>query len=1137
MKLLPLLTGLFACVTTTLSATDFAEGNAAAWGTFVPEWEGVAASVSDATNWIRAGNASIRFETGSGFDTGVVYPKTPAAPWNLGTNTHLVFWSRGENTNDFQDFRPVVVLNGPGGSFRYEPDRNLTRNHQWTFIKVPLSGNAHWTRTVTGTPTLTNVTQLEIHEDTWGNGFTMYYDGVEFVTLPTNGPVAGPAAPAGVNPNAIRQRVLLYIQDPIMENQGNRRMHDVYGWTDPVALTQRIIADFKTNSHGLYLPELIETQIKDEYPWHLDGFRYDDTTYAAAMSSGQWHDSGFDYWRFLTENNLVSRIESGDVDEVWVYNFPGSGMWESTMAGEGGYWCNSGPVAGATNSRVAVVMGWNFERGVAEALESFGHRSESIMWKIYDGVWEPSRTNAWSAFTLINKDAPGLGAVGNVHYPVNGISDYDWGNTDFVSSTCDAWLNYPNLTNAPRLVDFHEWAGADPDIARRYLNWWYAHFPHAPGKAPASDDRLNNWWRYLIDVEQFKAGNGTLPDDSGLGSARIAQPANGATVAGSVLVTLDAGVDGALGRVDLYVDGTYYASDMLAPYRFIWPTGGLLGAHTLQARAYELRSGAETTSAALTINVAGATVTGTVTSNSAPLAGVTLSATGKVRHWLRQTAAPAATIPDNSSSGLTNRLTIPAPGTVLDANIGVTLRHPRRSDLAISLIHPSGVSVALRAADSDRGVDLITFYPELTAAAEDLSRLVGLPVAGDWQLVVRDLAPGETGQLESWSLALNYETAPTFSATTGADGGFTFTNLPAGNFTVRPAKPGCTFLPIVANLCVNADTQTVNFVIGPNDAPSIGTPPSDQTVYAGDSVLLQVTANGTGPLSYQWFYQDVAIAGAISSSLQLSNVLVNQSGTYRVVVSNSIPASATASARITVLPTPFVPDFCEGNATNWLAFWPEWEPTTATTTDSTEHVKTGTYAVRFETGSGFDTGVKFPRHGDAHWDLRDVGWLTFWTYAENPASFQGPQPVVVLNCSGGQLTLRPNDTLTQNHAWTSYLIPLDGDAVWQRETNGTPTLADVNQIEIHQDTWGAGFSIWYDGLTFELKPWFDPPLATNNQLLLTLHVPTGKQFSLLRSTNLIDWVSVRTNTGMAGRIEWQLPAFGDCQFYRARSIP
>lgn len=1131
-------TGLAAALLAALpAAADFAEGNAAAWGSFVPDWEGVTSSVSDATDNLRTGNYSLRFDTGSGFDTGVKFPKEPTADWDLGTNTHLVFWSRGENANDFQDNRPLIVLNSPSGSFRYEPDYNLTLNHQWAFIKVPLAGDVHWTRTAEGSPTLAHVTQLEIHEDTWDSGFTIYYDGVEFVSLNPGGPPPGPPAPAGVDPDAIRQRVLLYIQDPIMENKDGQRMHQAYGWAAPQELTQGVLRDFADSSHGRYLPQIIETRVADEYPWLLDGFRYDDASYDDAINSGIWHESGFDYWRFLTENGIADRIESGDVDEVWVYNSPGSGMWESTMAGAGGYWCNSSPVDGATNSRVAVVMGWNFERGVGEAIHSFGHRTESVLWKIYDYVWEPSRINAWSAFALPDRNAPGLGGVGNVHYPVNGESDYDYANPNTVASAADDWTNYPNFLGLTRSFDFHEWSPDETDPQRDYLNWWYAHLPHFPGKAPAPDDRLNNWWRYVIDIEQFKGGNGTLADASGLGSARIVQPADGTAVSGTVAVAVDAGVDGALGRVDLYVDGIYYASDTLAPFRFAWDPGGLLGTHTLTAKAYELQSGAETVSVPVDVTVQSGTMGGFVRSNSVPLAGVHIAATGTLRRWLRQTVSPAAAIPDNSFGGVTNTLTIAATGTLVDANVGVTIRHPRADDLEVTLVHPGGAAVRLCPAGGGTGTDLITLYPELTAPKESFATLAGLPIQGDWRLVVRDLADGGTGQLESWSLALDYLEPATFFATTGATGAYALTNLPAGDYQLRPAKAGHTFLPIVADITVQADTQAVDFATGPNLPPTLSSPPTNQTVYAGSTVAFFAGVTGTGPFHYEWFFNGEPISNSDEPSLVLPNVLVDHSGIYSVVVSNPMPASATASAVLTVLPMPMPDDFCEGNATNWLAFRPDDEPVSVSVIDSTEHVKSGTQSMRFDTGSGFETGVMFPANGDGHWDLRGIAWLSFWTWAENNTTygFQGDQPIVVLNCAGGSLRYTPNQQLVNNHAWTFYRIPLMGNAVWQIETEGAPSLADANQIEIHHDTWGYGFILWYDALRFEAVPWFDPPVPTNNLLRLRLHAPDNMPFVLLTSTNLAAWTPVATNSAASGTIEW-LPAAETAQrFFRAEN--
>ena len=1118
-------------VATRAVSGDLSENNAADWGVFASDE--AAASVSNDTSLVRAGSYSLRLDTASGFDTGVTYPADASAHWDLSTNTHLVFWSYGENTNIFQDNQPVVVLRSPGGHYRYVPDRMVTINHQWTLVKVPLAGDAHWERTASGTATLTNVTQLEIHQDTWDSGFTMFYDGVEFVTLATNGPTAGPPPPAGVNPDAIVQRVLLFIHDPIMENKGGQRMHEAYHWGDPQQLTEGIIGDFNTNSHGLYLPHIVETRIADEYPALLDGFRYDDASYDTAIQTGAWHDSGFDYWRFMVDNDLVRRVESGDLDEIWVYGFPGGGMWESTFAGQGGYWCNSSPVAGATNKHLAVIMGWNFERGVSEALESFGHRSESILRKIYDDCWEPSRINAWSAFTLLERNLPGLGAVGNVHYPVNGQSDYDWANTNLVWSDCDSWLNYPYLTNAARLVNYREWAPDDSDISRNYLNWWYGHSPHVSGKAPSPDDRLNNWWRYLIDVDQFKAGNGTLVDSSGLGYAGITAPANGGAVAGLVPVTVDATVDGALGRADLYVDGVYYASDSLAPFSSAWNSDGLLGAHTLVARAYELQTGAETVSVPVTVNVLGATIVGTVLTNTAPMADVAITARGTIPCWLRQSASPSLAVPDNNAGGITNAILISATGTVVNANVGVTVRHPRRSDLRVCLLHPSGAGVLLRSAGGSSDPNLITFYPERTAPEGNLASLVGLSVSGTWHLVVADLAGGATGLLESWSLALDYAEPLTRVTSTDASGHYSLTNLPAGDYELRPTKAGLTFLPIITNVVLSAAATNADFVSGPNTAPSIVTPPQTQTAVAGASVTLTVAATGTGPLTYQWFYQNTVIPGATASSLALSNLLVANSGLYSVTVSNPMPAGATATARLSVVPTPWLDDSCEGNAALWSSFTPEWEGAASSVSNDATHVKAGSTSIRFDTTSGFDTGVTFPKDANAHWDLRGVGWLAFWAYADNANEFQDAQPLIKLNCVGGSLELRPNDQLMANHDWSFFRIPLCGNAIWTTTTNGLPDLTDANQLEIHQDTWGAGFTIYYDALRFEPRPVLSAPEHTSGgPLQIRVTAPVGVSCRLQTSTNQTEWLDVDTRTTTLPQEEWLIGLPYGRRFYR-----
>lgn len=71
-------------------------------------------------------------------------------------------------------------------------------------------------------------------------------------------------------------------------------------------------------------------------------------------------------------------------------------------------------------------------------------------------------------------------------------------------------------------------------------------------------------------------------------------------------------------------------------------------------------------------------------------------------------------------------------------------------------------------------------------------------------------------------------------------------------------------------------------------APSIVTPPSDQTAVVGVAVTFEVTAVGSPPLNYQWrLGTGTPLAGATDSSFTLPNVQLSQSGVYNVVVSNA----------------------------------------------------------------------------------------------------------------------------------------------------------------------------------------------------------------------------------------------------------
>lgn len=93
-------------------------------------------------------------------------------------------------------------------------------------------------------------------------------------------------------------------------------------------------------------------------------------------------------------------------------------------------------------------------------------------------------------------------------------------------------------------------------------------------------------------------------------------------------------------------------------------------------------------------------------------------------------------------------------------------------------------------------------------------------------------------------------------------------------------------------------------------APVIVTQPVPyRSVNAGSSVQWSVAASGTGPLSYQWLFQNTPLAGANSNSLALNNVQTVNAGRYQVIVSNAYGAVTSAVAVLNI------PDFLPGAGT------------------------------------------------------------------------------------------------------------------------------------------------------------------------------------------------------------------------------
>jgi len=116
--------------------------------------------------------------------------------------------------------------------------------------------------------------------------------------------------------------------------------------------------------------------INDIIP-HTDGFKYTGETfyeYFKKASSERWdwwswsgwyaheknHASGMaDYRWVLRTNNLIERLNSGEIDEIFIFAQPFSGMYGSLMIGPDPIWCNSSPLVIPELNKNFIIMSFN----------------------------------------------------------------------------------------------------------------------------------------------------------------------------------------------------------------------------------------------------------------------------------------------------------------------------------------------------------------------------------------------------------------------------------------------------------------------------------------------------------------------------------------------------------------------------------------------------------------------------------------------------------------------------------------------------------------------------------------------------------------------------------------------------------
>jgi hypothetical protein len=117
--------------------------------------------------------------------------------------------------------------------------------------------------------------------------------------------------------------------------------------------------------------------------------------------------------------------------------------------------------------------------------------------------------------------------------------------------------------------------------------------------------------------------------------------------------------------------------------------------------------------------------------------------------------------------------------------------------------------------------------------------------------------------------------------------------------SVVPSSSG-TYTVSATNSSGSVTSSGATLAVSSVTAPSIATQPLSQGVAPGAGATFTVSATGTGPLTYQWSFNNTPIAGAVSDSFSVVGAQASSSGSYTVTVSGPDTSVVSQGAVLTV---------------------------------------------------------------------------------------------------------------------------------------------------------------------------------------------------------------------------------------------
>jgi len=224
-----------------------------------------------------------------------------------------------------------------------------------------------------------------------------------------------------------------------------------------------------------------------------------------------------DYYTIMLNNNICNYVENQGVSEVWLWAYQGPvypganaaylSISESKMAGPFGDISNSWREDNMPKcSKTYRVYTFNYGRGTAEAMESWGHQFEAELravdnnlLNLFQGPNYPQTLNQ-------------VGRCGSVHNPPNARSEYDRANRTSQKSDCLDW-NADSI-GATTEISCINWGCEDKgdsyNASLNYMIWNWQNLPGENNDKTFQGKKLRNWWVIHGDFDNVMRNNSRL---------------------------------------------------------------------------------------------------------------------------------------------------------------------------------------------------------------------------------------------------------------------------------------------------------------------------------------------------------------------------------------------------------------------------------------------------------------------------------------------------------------------------------------------------------------------------------------------------------------------------------------------------